>query len=111
MQNDIKVISETPNPNIDGVTTIEYQMPKLNKTGTPIPGEYQSGMPKVKTVYDSNIISTDEYLNKGLQAANNAASQSPNGVLSREWVGVDNNGVTWRGYFENGNITSMYPEY
>lgn len=27
-------------------------MPKLDKMGTPIPEEYQTGRPKVKTVYD-----------------------------------------------------------
>ena len=91
MQNDMKVIRETPNPNINGVTTIEYQIPKLDKTGTSIPGEYQGGVPKVKTVYDPDTISTEEYLNKGLEAADNAASQSPDGLLSQEWVGVDNN--------------------
>ena len=110
MQNNIKIIDETPNPNMKGVTTIRYQMPKLDKTGTPIPGKYQSGTPKVKTVYDPTIISTDEYLNRGLQAANNAALQDPEGILPREWVGVDDYGTTWRGYYENGNITSMYPE-
>ena len=41
LKNDIKVVSITPNNNIKGVETIEYQMPKLDKTGTPIPGEYQ----------------------------------------------------------------------
>ena len=110
MQNDIKIISETPNAKIDGVSTIEYQMPKLDKTGTPIPGEYQSGVPKVKTIYDPNIINTDTYLNRGLEAANNASGLSPDGILSREWVGTDKLGVTWRGYYENGQITSMFPE-
>ena len=110
MQNDIQIISETPISNINGVTTIEYQMPKLDRTGAPIPGEYQSGASKVKTIYDPNIISTDEYLDRGLQAANNAVSQYPDDILPREWVGVDNSGVTWRGYYENGEITSMYPE-
>lgn len=48
MKNDIQIINETPHPDINGVTTIEYQMPKLDRTGTPIPGEYQSGVSKVK---------------------------------------------------------------
>ena len=47
-----KIVSTTPNKNIKGVETIEYQMPKLDKTGTPLPEEYQTGRPKVKTVYD-----------------------------------------------------------
>lgn len=110
MQNDIKIVSETPHPDIDGVTTIQYQMPKLDKAGTPIPGQYQSGVPKVKTVYNPEILSTEEYLARGLQAANNAASQYPSGVLPREWVGVDEFGVTWRGYCMDGDIISMFPE-
>lgn len=110
LQNDVKIISETPNPKIHGVSTIEYQMPKFDKTGTLIPGEYQSGVPKVKTIYDPNALSTDEYLNRGLQAANNVSGQYPDGVLPREWVGMDNQGVAWRGYYENGQITSLFPE-
>ena len=110
IKNDIKIISETPHPSINGVSKIEYQMPKRDKTGAPIPGEYQDGVPKAKTVYDSNIISTDEYLSRGLEAANNAAFQYENGILPREWVGIDNNGITWHGYCENGEIKSMYPE-
>ena len=110
VQNDIKIVSETPHPDIDGVTTIQYQMPKLDKAGTPLPGQYQSGVPKVKTVYNPEILSTEEYLARGLQAANNAASQYPSGVLPREWVGVDEFGVTWRGYCMDGDIISMFPE-
>ena len=110
MQNNVKIVSTTPNKNIKGVETIEYQMPKLDKTGTPIPREYQTGRPKVKTVYDPNIISTDEYLERGLKAANNASKNYKDGILPREWVGVDNQGESWRGYYENGIISSMYPE-
>ena len=110
LKNDVKIVKTTPNKNIKGVEIIEYQMPKLDKTGTPIPGEYQGGNPKVKTVYDPNVISTNEYLERGLQAANNASKNYTDGILPREWVGVDNQGVSWRGYCENGEITSMYPE-
>ena len=102
MQNDVQIVSLTPHSQIQGVEIIEYQMPKLDKTGTPIPGEYQTGKPKVKTVYDPNVISTDEYLQRGIDAANNGASNYPNGILPREWVGYDNQGVKWRGYYENG---------
>ena len=110
LKNDIKVVSITPNNNIKGVETIEYQMPKLDKTGTPIPGEYQGGTPKVKTVYDPDVISTDEYLKRGLEAANNASKNYTDGILPREWVGIDNQGVSWRGYCADGEISSMYPE-
>lgn len=85
-------------------------MPKCDKTGAPIPGQYQEGVPKTKTVYDPKVISDEVYANRGIEAANEAVSRSPDGVLGREWTGVDNQGVTWRGYCEDGKITSMYPE-
>ena len=111
LTNDIEIVKSTPHPTLEGVETIEYQMPKLDKTGTPIPGEYQSGVPKVKTVYNPNIISDEVYLEKGIQAANDALSKSPDGLLPREWVGNDVSGIKWRGYSdENGNITSFFPE-
>ena len=111
LTNDIEIVKSTPHPTLEGVETIEYQMPKLDKTGTPIPGEYQSGVPKVKTVYDPNIISDEVYLEKGIQAANDALSKSPDGLLPREWVGNDVSGIKWRGYSDgNGNITSFFPE-
>lgn len=34
-------------------------MLKRDRAGTPVPGEYQSGVPKAKTVYDPDVISTD----------------------------------------------------
>ena len=71
MQNDVQIISQTPHSQIQGVEIIEYQMPKLDRTGTLIPGEYQTGTPKVKTVYDPNVISTNEYLQRGIEVRMN----------------------------------------
>lgn len=39
-----------------------------------------------------------------------SVSKNPNNALPREWTGVDSQGVTWRGFFENGEITSLFPE-
>ncbi len=111
LTNDIEIVKTTPHPSLEGVEKVEYQMPKLDKTGTTIPGEYQSGVPKVKTVYDPKIISDEVYMERGVQAANDALSKSPDSALPREWVGNDGAGVKWRGYSDgNGNITSFYPE-
>lgn len=110
MKNDVNVVSTKPHDKISGVETIEYQMPALDKTGKPIPNQYQTGRPKTKTVYDPDIISDDEFARRGIEAANDSASRSSSGSLDREWTGVDNQGVTWRGYTENDEITSMYPE-
>lgn len=110
LQNDIQIVSVTSHPEIPGIEIIEYQMPKLDKTGTPIPGEYQTGKPKRKTVYDPSVFSTEEYLRRGVEAANNASEQYSEGTLPREWSGYDSQGIKWRGYYENGVITSFYPE-
>ena len=110
LKNDIQIVKSTPHSEIDGVEIIEYQMQKLDKTGVAIPGQYQTGIPKVKTIYDPNIISTDEYLQRGLDAANNAAKYCVDGILPKEWVGFDKKGVKWRGYYRFGKITSFYPE-
>ena len=112
--NEIKRIGATitdtkPNSQIDGIEKISYKMPKKDKFGKPT-GEYQSSTHE-KTVYDPKKISTDAYLKRGLEAANNAARISSTGKLIREWTGVDNQGVRWHGYCDNsGKITSFFPE-
>ena len=110
LKNDIQIVSSTPHPQIKGVEIICYQLPKRDKTGASIPEEYQSGAPLTKSVYDPNIISTDEYLRRGIEAANDAAKSYPDGILPRIWSGCDSQGIRWRGYYENGRITSFYPE-
>lgn len=104
----IQVKSEK-NSQIEGVEKISYKMPKKDGQGN-LTGEYQKSI-KMKTVYNPNIISTDNYIRWGLEAANNAASKLPNRRLGHEWSGVDNQGVRWRGYCnKDGEITSFYPE-
>ena len=109
-KNDVEIVSRTPHPSMEGVETIEYHLPKLDRTGQPIPGEYQSGRPYTKTIYDPSIISDDEFISRGIEAANDALANSPDGTLSRTWEGTDSYGVPWRGHFENGEITTMYPK-
>lgn len=104
-----KITGSTPNSQIDGIEQISYKMPKKDKFGKPT-GEFKTQTFK-KTAYDPTKISTDEYIERGLQAANNSARKSKPGKLDREWSGTDNKGVNWHGYCdENGNITSFYPE-
>lgn len=99
----------TPNPHIYGVEIISYQMPKRDKAGK-LTGELQSTIHH-KTVYDPKKISTDTYVHRGLQAANNTARSSPNQRIGREWSGTDNNGVHWHGYCDsNGIIISFFPD-
>lgn len=88
--------------------TVEYRMPKLNPDGT-LTGEYGLKVFK-KTIYDPKIISDKEFVRRGLEAANNAIENSENGMLPREWTGVDSEGIIWHGYYENGEIKSFFPE-
>ena len=108
-KNDIQVVSRTPHPTMKGVEVIRYRPPLLDKAGKPIPGQYRSKI-REKTVYDPAIISDDEFVRRGIEAANDALSNSPDGTLPRVWNGVDSKGVPWTGNFENGNITTFFPE-
>lgn len=104
-----KTTGSIENSQIKGVEKISYKMPKKDKFGNTT-GEFQSKTHH-KTVYDTSKIRTDQYIKRGLAAANNAASKSTNGKLKREWTGTDSQGVKWRGYCDSkGNITSFYPE-
>lgn len=104
-----KIVGSVANSQLDGVEKISYKMPKKDRQGLPTT-EFQSST-KTKTVYDSNKISTDQYLKQGLEAANNAAKNSSTGKLGHEWSGTDNSGIKWHGYCDDsGNITSFYPE-
>jgi len=109
-KSDVKIVSRKPHPKVDGVEIIEYQLPKLDKAGKVIPGEYQNRIPRTKTVYDPNIISDETFISRGLEAANDALSKSGSSTLPHDWTGVDNQGVTWKGYYENGSITSFFPD-
>lgn len=101
------VIEETNILGIDGMKSIRYEVPKKDKAGNPTSEMRTISTPK--SVYDKNVISTEEYMRRGLEAANNAATAN-NGSLSRSWNGTDNNGVKWKGYLDdNGNVSTLYP--
>ena len=106
-KNDVEIVTETPSK-IPGVRTVEYRMPKLNADGTPT-GEYGARVFK-KTIYDPDVISDNDFMKRGLEAANNAISKADNGVMPREWSGVDSEGITWHGYYTDGEITSFFPD-
>ena len=88
------IINVTPVEGVKGVNVVEY------KTA--------SGNLKTKTVYDSNIISTEQYLNRGMEALNNVPgdlSGIPNGTV----VATDNSGVSWNIYISNHEAKTVYP--
>lgn len=106
-KNDVEIVKQTPT-DISGVSVVEYRIPELDAKGNPT-GRYKKLIYK-KTIYDPKVISDEDYINRGLEAANNAISNSGDGSLPREWIGKDNSGKAWRGYYEDGKITSFYPE-
>ncbi|HAB8811023.1 TPA_asm: transposase [Listeria monocytogenes] len=106
-KNDVEIVKQTPT-DIPGVSVVEYRIPELDVKGNPT-GRYKKMIYK-KTIYNPKVISDEEYINRGLEAANNATSNPDDGSLPREWTGKDNTGKTWRGYYEDGKITSFYPD-
>jgi hypothetical protein len=94
---------------IDGIQTYTYSVLKKDLNGNPIVGEYSKTF--YKTVFDPSKISTDEYIARGIQAANNAAKESPSGILPIAWTGVDDLGISWRGYCDqiSNKITTFFP--
>ena len=105
LKNDVKIVS-LKSTGVEGVKVIEYNMPKLNKEG-PSTGEYGITTFK-KTIYDPKIISDEMFVKRGIEAANESLMR--NGTLTREWRGADSQGKFWRGYYENGIVTSFFPE-
>ncbi len=103
------ICGKSDNSQFDGVEKLIYRMPKKDAQGKNS-GEYQASK-KSKTVYDPRKISTSDYIKWGIEAANNAAKNTTNGKLGREWSGKDNQGKIWHGYCDReGNITSFYPD-
>lgn len=112
-KNDIKIVAENKvydvyGNEVKGVKQVEYSVAELDpKTRQPT-GKYNEKT-NTKTIYDPNVISDREYVERGIEAANNALEKEPTGVLPRVWTGVDSKGVTLLGYFENGKVTSFFP--
>ncbi len=62
-----------------------------------------------KKVYDSRVLTDADMLRMGQEAADSAMSAN-DGVLPRQWVGKTSEGVTIRGYSDNGVVSSFFPE-
>ena len=96
--------------NIEGVITYEYKLPQIDmKTGKRL-STYRKAECK-KTVYSPNSIQTEEWIQRGLQAAMNCAKEigGLDKLQKRRWEGLDDLGVKWEGYYKKGKITTMYP--
>ena len=87
---------------VDGVTYVEYTA--NTRTGK-----------ASKTIYDSNVISTDDFIDRGLEAYANVP-ESVNGInpATGRTSGVsvtalDNSGKEWNFYIRDNKLITMYP--
>ena len=76
---------------IDGVNYVEYQT--------------SSGDIMKKTIYDSNVISTDDYINRGLEAY----AKVPESVTYGSFTYTDNSGLNWNIFIRNNKLITIYP--
>ena len=87
---------------VDGVTYVEYTADTRTGTAT-------------KTIYDSNVISTDDFIDRGLEAYNNVP-QAVNGINPQTGraqgvltTAFDNSGKEWNFYIRDNKLITMYP--
>ena len=76
---------------MNGVTYVEYHT--------------ASGDIGRKTIYDANVISTDDFLDRGLEAY----SKVPESVTSGVHNYTDNSGVNWRMVIRNNSLITIFP--
>ncbi|MEQ5136969.1 hemagglutinin repeat-containing protein [Providencia alcalifaciens] len=106
-ENGIKIISQTPS-SVKGISEVVYQVPKKNREGNIIPGEFKD-KPYVKTVYDPKVFPDQKMLDLGQQAASNgykdAISQG-----RREYQSTAG-GVKFQVYLDQqtGRVTNFFP--
>ena len=88
------LVSVTPVEGIDGVNVVEYQT--------------ALGRIKIKTIYDSNIISTEEYINRGMEALNKVPGELSD-ISNGMQTAPDNSGVNWNIYISDHEVITIYP--
>ncbi|MBQ7624491.1 MAG: hypothetical protein IJS65_04370 [Clostridia bacterium] len=104
-----KVVKTTPSTQIDGVEIIEYALPKYDKAGNPT-GEFKSKL-KSKTVFVLNRMSLDEYISRGLEAANNYMNNNTGILADGPHKAFDKQGVEWLITFRDGKPKTLFPAY
>ncbi|EYU13924.1 CdiA family toxin C-terminal domain-containing protein, partial [Photorhabdus aegyptia] len=107
-ENGIKILSQTPT-SMKGITDISYQLPKKDRTGKIIEGEYKGGKPLTKTVYDPKVFSDQKMLELGQQAASSGYKQAIS-QGRREYKSTAG-GVTFQVYLdqETGRVMNFFP--
>ena len=102
----LKIVSKTNDPNVEGIIQIKYQIPRLDKQGNPT-GSFKK--PMTKTVYDPKVISNAQILTLGQQAA--AAGLADAIAKGKKHFSAMAGGVNFRVYIRNGAIDNFHPEY
>lgn len=97
----LKIGDPVPHPTIDGIYAQKYTVPSYDGRGNFIGFK---NIKDPKTVFDPNKISGSQMLKWGKEAMGNGT------VNGRIIDGVAPNGLQFRGYIENGEITSFFPK-
>lgn len=108
----INIIKITKHPTINGVYKYEYQMPKLDVTGTPIPNQWRAKM-FPKTVYDPRKISDSQMAQWGREAYAEAVNSGKVDVTRGEWSGTASNGAKFFGHLdkETGAVRTFFFDF
>jgi len=100
---DLKVGEPVPHPTIDGVYAQYYRLPAYDGRGNFIGFK---DIPDPKTYFDADIISNSKMLELGKEAMSNAKPVGNGDVIVG---GTASNGLEFRGYLRDGEITNFFP--
>jgi len=89
-----------------GIYQVEYRVPKRNSANEIIPGEYKSGKPHKKTIYDDNVHSDADIAAKSAEAGRNLTFEEGN----RNSNPITIDGLQFIGYrdLDTGEITNVH---
>lgn len=98
------IVERKKHPTIDGVEHVKYKIQKGDGSG-----ELQNKA-REKTIYDSEKVSTDQWLKMGEEGSKNAPKVNE-GKLPNSWEGTTNDGIKIKGHAdkETGDVTTFYP--
>ncbi|WP_252244575.1 MULTISPECIES: CdiA family toxin C-terminal domain-containing protein [unclassified Clostridium] len=98
--NELKIGDPIPHPTIDGVYAQKYTIPSYNGRGELIGFK---NIREPKTVFEPNKIPGNQMLKWGKEAMENGT------INGRIIEGSVSNGLQFRGYIENGEVTNFFP--
>ena len=102
-----RITSETPT-GIDGITTIRYEIPKLDRSGKS--DGYKTPSSNPKTVYNPNKFSDAQILDMGQKAAAKGYAEAIKNGVTQYTSSI--NGIPFRIYLnkETGAVTNVHPQ-